>query len=88
MQFKHNRNFGIAYKKIGLIYFTCLNYSSQSQRTKDKVRNLCKEIGGVHMEALFEAVTTDQTIQYVAQKYFMDESGLWRLCKKFYQSWN
>ena len=88
MKFKYRPSFDIPYKKQGLIYFTCVNFSNLASDGQHKINNMCLDIGGKYYEPLFLAITTEENIRALAFRYFMDESILWRLCKKFYQKWD
>ena len=60
----------------------------QSPEVQQKIINLCAQIGGEHYAALFEVMTCpDLSVAAVAMRHYIDESTLYRLRKKFYESW-
>lgn len=86
--FKKRRGIKLSYIKQGLICFTCLDYKDQPQEIKDKIVNLCNEVGGEYRQALFEVMTNEHvTITSVSNKYYMGETNLYELRRKFYEQW-
>lgn len=88
MKFKRGSRFGLSYHTQLKIFATCLNYSDETEEVRQKINKLCEEIGGVHKEALLEAVTTEEPIMKISMDHFLDESWLCRLCKRFYQAFS
>ncbi len=87
MKLKKGDRFGLPFKKQLKIYATCLNYSDEPQEVQHKIINLCYQCGGEHHEALFKAVTTEDRVIDVAAEYYIHETWLIRLIKRFYQCW-
>lgn len=87
MKLKRGDRFGLPYHTQLKIYATCLNYGEESDAEREKIEALCDEIGGIHRQALFQAVTTEQSMTKVSLDHFVDESWLCRLCKRFYQAY-
>ena len=86
--FKKRRGIHIPYDKQGLIYFTCVNYKDMPDEIKEKIRQLCDEIGGEYSEVLFKVVTAkNKSIRALAQEYHTSERTLYRYRKKFYENW-
>lgn len=71
----------------GFIRFTCLTYKKQPAETKEKVDRLCKEIGGEYSDALKEVMCTRKTVGSIAYRYHTSDATMYRLRKKFYESW-
>lgn len=78
----------LPYIKQGLIYFTCLNYDSLSEEMQNGIDLLCYECGKEYKKALFELVTTQNSVINISQKYYVSESLLYRLRKRFYSEWD
>ena len=85
--FKKIRSVDLPYNKQGEIYFTCLNYKGQSKQVRDKIDRLCQEIGGAYAPALFMLLTTEMRCMEIAQRYYIDESILYRMRRTFYMNW-
>ncbi len=85
--FKKRRGINLSYPMQGFICFTCLTYDAQPKTVKTKINKLCSKIGGEFKDALFEFVTTEKTAVEIGMKYYVSESKLYDLRKKFYESW-
>jgi hypothetical protein len=86
--FKKMRSINLPYQEQGEIYFTCLNYSSKPETVQRNIDSLCAACGGDYRDALFETVTTNQSIDAVALKHNLSPSMLYRLRKNFYETWD
>lgn len=86
--FRQRRSIRLPYEEQGLIYFTCLSYHRQSAAMQKKIESLSKMCGGAYADALFEWVTTGESVLYISMKYFVSESVLYAIRKKFYETWN
>lgn len=49
---------GLSYKEQGLIYFSLVNF--KTQKTADKILNLCLEIAGEDYQGLYRFLTDDK----------------------------
>lgn len=78
----HNTN-----SRIGLIYFTCINYKTMGKCVKQKIVNLCKDVGKEDSEALFKLVTTRQSVVSICLDNYIDKNKLYRLRNEFYKRW-
>jgi hypothetical protein len=87
MNFRKLRGVNRSYKEQGEIFFTCLNYAKQPKAVKEKIRKLCKEVGGQYEEALFAMMTRDVSATWIEQHYFVSDSLMYTLRKKFYERW-
>ena len=86
--FKKRRGINLPYNRQGLIYFTCVNIQDMTEDIQQKIVGLCEDIGQENAEALYEVVTNSQkSIRSLAMEYSISEMGLYRLRKKFYESW-
>lgn len=85
--FRKMKGLKLPYKQQGLIYFTCLNYENLDEDTQNKIELLCYECAGEYKKALFELVTTCESVTSISLKYYISESTLYRLRNKFYNEW-
>ena len=86
--FKKRRGIKLPYNKQGLIYFSCVNHNDMPDDVKQKIVNLCNEVGKEHAEVLFEVVTnSNKSIRALAMDYHISESQLYYYRRKFYEAW-
>lgn len=87
--FKKRRGIKLPYNKQGFIYFTCVNIDDMPDDIQNKIHNLCYDIGGDdYAEALFAVVTNStKSIRALSMEHHISEMSLYRLRKKFYESW-
>ena len=77
----------LPYNEQGYIYFVCKTFGNQPKETQGRIKSLCEEIGGTeYSAALFAALTSPISIRAAAQKYYISESQLYKLRKRFYES--
>lgn len=93
--FRKLRGVKIPYVEQGIIYFTCMNYSKQSNETRNKIEALCKQVctecgseATLYENALFEFLTN----QYIGavgivMKYCISDKRLYQLRREFYERW-
>lgn len=86
--FRKLRGVKLPYSKQGLIYFICMNIKDMPEGIQNKISSLCIEVGKENHKALY-ALLTDKSknIHSVAMDYFVSESQLYRIRKKFYEQW-
>lgn len=87
MRYRQGTRFGLSHKRQSLIYFLCINSAELPPEVLHKITNLCYSCGGEHYQALFQAVTTEDTNLSVALAFYLSEPTLSRLVKRFYQQW-
>ncbi len=85
--FRKKRGINLSYPMQGFICFSCLTYDAQPKNVKEKIKKLCQNVGGAHSEALFEFVTTEKSVTEISLKYYISETLLYNLRKKFYEGW-
>ena len=86
--FKKRRGIKLPYNKQGLIYFSCVNHNDMPEDVKQKIVNLCNDVGKEHAEVLFEVVTnSNKSIRALAMDYHISESQLYYYRRKFYEAW-
>lgn len=82
--FRYKRGIKVDYDQQGYIYFTSRLYRQLSPGDRKKIRELCRECGGEHEQALFEFVTTDATATAITMKYYISRATLYRAVRKYY----
>lgn len=87
MSWKKLRSLRMPYEKQVLIRATCLLYGEQPKNVRAKIDRLCREIGGAHEKALRECMLTQKSIVKISMEHYIDESVIYELRKKFYESW-
>lgn len=90
MNFKKLRGVNRPYREQGYIFFTCQNYAKQPKVVQEKIRRLCREVGGQNekaVEAIFVVMTRDVSPEWVAQQYYLSSAQMYRYRKKFYERW-
>ena len=84
MRFRFKRGIPVDYEQQGYIYFTSRRFRDLPKKQQEKIRSLCREAGGEHAEALFEFVTTDSGAVEVCDRFYISESTLERVVRKYY----
>lgn len=87
MGFKKLRGLSLPEEKQGLIRYTCLTHLCQPRYVRDKIDRLCASCGGEHSAALRDVMCSLKSITMIALQYSVSESTLYRLRRKFYESW-
>lgn len=83
--FRFKPSIQVDYDTQGIIYFTSKLYNRLDPAAQKRILNLCLETGGEYYRALFEFVTTDSGATTVCAKYFLSDSTLRRIVKKYYE---
>jgi len=68
----------------GYIHFASRMYQKLDSKGQKRVRELCAEAGGEYHQALFEFVTTDAGAVAVCCRYYISQSTLERIVRKYY----
>lgn len=84
--FRKKRGINLSYPMQGFICFSCLTYDAQPKSVKDKINKLCDDIGGAYRDALFEFLTTEKSVTEISLKFYVSETQLYNLRKKFYEA--
>lgn len=87
MRFKKRRGIHLSYNRQGLIYFTCMDAKNQPEEVQRKILNLCMKAGGVYYRALYDVVTSEDSIRRIAIRHHVSETLLYKLRKTFYENW-
>lgn len=77
----------LPYAIQGRIYFTCLNYTTESLYTRRKIDRLLEEAGGEYAPALRELLVKGRGIQETALKHNVCVETLQRCRRGFYLAW-
>lgn len=86
MAFKKMRGCRKPEKVQGLIYYTCINYSTQPAHIRKKIDRLCASQGNIG-KALREWITTGASATYISQKWYWSESALYAARRRFFDEW-
>lgn len=83
--FRYKPGIPVSYERQGCIYFTSLLYREMPERSRERIRQLCRKAGGEYWEALLEFVTTDAGAEQICQKHFLSRSTLCRAVRRYYE---
>lgn len=86
--FRYKKSVPLSYEEQGYIYFTSRRYKKQPEDTQLLIHRLCRQCGGEYHRALFDFVTTDVGATAVCNRYFLSQSTLERLVKKYYMAFS
>lgn len=84
--FRYKAGIDVSYARQGYIYFTSLLYRELPERSRERIRSLCRQAGGEYWEALLEFVTTEAGAEKICQKYYLSPSTLGRARKRYYEA--
>ena len=84
MAFRYKKSVPVDYDLQGYIYFASRRYKSLPPERQHRIWNLCVEAGGEYYQALFEFVTSDVGATAVCRKYFLSQSTLERIVRRYY----
>lgn len=85
--FRKRKGIKLSYARQGLIYFTCLNYAELAEEEQHRILNICAEVGGEYYPALFALMTSGENITKTSMEYYISETILYGLRRKFYEKW-
>lgn len=83
-RFRFKRGIPLEYNTQGYIYFVSRYYRRMSRAHRKKIDELCKTAGGEYEQPLKEFVTTDRGAAEICEKYFLSQSTLERMVKRYY----
>lgn len=87
MSFRKFKGMKLSEDQQGELYFMLRNYRQKSRKIQMEVVNLCEEVAGEHALALFELLTRKTSVLQISQRYYVSESVLYELRRKFYHEW-
>ena len=85
--FRKLKGVKLSYERQGFVRFTCLTYHEQPTKVQNKILNLCIQSAEEKYQALFELMTTRNTVVSVSLKHCISETTLYNVRQKFYHSW-
>lgn len=83
-KFRFKRSIPLDYEQQGYIYFLSRRYNRLPLAKRKQIDALCRSSGGEYAEAVKEFVTTDRGAEEVCRKYFLSQSTLERIVKRYY----
>ena len=82
--FKKMRGVKLPYKRQGLIYFICANYTDMPFRVQEKIDQVCIAVGEEYHQALRDVLTCKKTVKRAAMECPCNEATLYRRRNEFY----
>ena len=91
MKFHSGPRFGLTEEEQLTIYGICTSYKRLSPETQRIIDDAVQSCGGIYATALFEAITTRETVPSVAYRTYgtncpIDPSGLAKRVKAVYKN--
>lgn len=83
--YRYKKSVGGSYARQGYIYFASLRYRELPPRKQDKIRCLCREVGGEYERALLEHVTTETDPEVICWRHHLSRSTLNRITRRYYK---
>lgn len=83
-RFRFKRGIPLDYEIQGYIYFFSRRYRRLPSDKKKKIDELCSCSGGEYAAALKEFVTTNRRAEDICGKYYLSQSTLERIVKRYY----
>lgn len=87
MIFRKLKGVNLPVEMQGYIRFTCLTYKAQPGRVRAKIDRMCRECGGEYADALFDVMCSKESITAISLKHSVSQSVIYRMRKRFYESW-
>ena len=90
--FKSLRSIKQSKKVQGLIFYTCKNYEIQPREIQERIKELIYDVcgkndtNGYNQKALFDTLTTERSIEYIALNCFCTSRSICNWRKAFYES--
>lgn len=84
--FRYKAGIDVSYARQGYIYFTSLLYRELPERSRERIRALCRQAGGEYWEALLEFVTTEAGADRICQEHYLSRSTLERAVRRYYEA--
>ena len=82
--FRFKRSVPVSYDRQGYIYFYSRLYRTLPVKKQARIRYLCQDAGGQYSEALLDYVTGNMSAPEVCTKYYISQSTLDRVVRKYY----
>ena len=87
MAFRKLQGVNMPEEKQGAVRFACLTYGEQPKFIQKKIDRLCHDVGGPYSAALREVMCSKRSVTAICMEHNVSESTLYRMRKKFYESW-
>lgn len=87
MAFRKLQGVKMPEEKQGAVRFACLTWEDQPKFIQNKIAKLCQDVGGLYSAALWDVMCTRKSITAISMEHHVSESTLYRMRKKFYESW-
>lgn len=84
MTYRFKKSVPVGYDRQGYIYFKSRLYRQLSKEDRDAIAAHCRRCGGEYWRALLEFVTRDTTATKVCMKYYISQSTLERMVRRYY----
>lgn len=88
--FRKMRGVHVPPDKQGLLFFLCRNYKDLPEKTQQRINELCDSISEgerAYRAALFDMLTTRESVVSISMKHAVSQSTLYKLRRKFYETW-
>ena len=86
MKFRFKRGIAVPYEQQGYIYFKSLRFQKLPAAERDKIRVLCKNVGGYNWKALLEHVTTGTPVREVCRRHYIaSPTTIYMALKRYYE---
>lgn len=82
--FRYKRSVPVSYDRQGYIYYSSRLYRTMPAKKQETLRRLVRDAGGQHAQALMDYVTGNLSASQVCAKYYISQSTLERLVRKYY----
>ena len=83
-RFRYKRGIPLEYEVQGYIYFLSRRYRRLPLTKRRKIDEVCRRAGGDYAGALKEFVTTDRVAEEICGNYFISQSTLERMVRRYY----
>lgn len=89
-KFKYMRALCLSYEEQGECFFTCKRFEQLDRIEQDRIRRICAACGAgddAKRCAIFTFMTTGISFRECCMRYYISDSTLDRLRRKFYELW-
>ncbi len=85
--FRYKKSVPLSYERQGYIYFKSKSFRELPEREQERIRRLCRDIGGIYADALFTLVTSDTSPEKVCLEHHLSRATLERYVRKYFIKW-
>lgn len=83
--FRYKRETDVSYEDQGYIFFLSQRYKLLPSKTKEIIKQACRDAAGNAHKAVFEYVTTDCDSAFICARHALSESTLERMVRRYYR---